>query len=201
MQDGKRITLSNPLLRNLRLNLRKIIDITLDKKFEDNYDKIDKIWELKREADNSENEELNNRLGILRQKNSRLDDSYKKSIVTCGLCNTLEGDRVYYKRFDEWFCPKCFAENYEHWGPSDWEPKYPLSKDQVLEFLHKLDKVVGQCETNLNLSREILTEMGISKKDQKVFLDTLYHYGGHCDCEIMLNASPKVLADFDIESK
>lgn len=128
-----------------------------------------------------------------------MDDSFNKSFLICGTCNTLEGDRIYYKRFDSWFCPKCFEKNIKHWAPLKWEPKYPISKDQVFEFLNKLDKVVGQCKTNLDLSREILTYMGITKSDQKVFLDTLYHHGGHCDCEIMLNAAPNVLSDFGIE--
>lgn len=42
-------------------------------------------------------------------------------------------------------------------------------------------------------------DMDISKKQQKNFLETLYHYGGHCDCEIMLNTYPRVMMDFDID--
>ncbi|MFW9988919.1 MAG: DUF2695 domain-containing protein [Candidatus Odinarchaeota archaeon] len=67
--------------------------------------------------------------------------------------------------------------------------------------MNRLEKVVGQCKTTLDLSREILTNMDIAKSDQRIFLNTLYHYGGHCDCEIMLNAAPNVLADFDIEEE
>jgi len=135
----------------------------------------------------------------LRKINNQLDDMYHKSILRCGLCNTIEGDRIYYKRFDKWYCLKCFEENYKDWAPLNWKLRYPLLKEQVLEFFQKLDKVVGNCQTNLDFSGEILTEMGISKSDQKLFLDTLYHHGGHWDCEILLNAYPNVMADFDID--
>lgn len=202
MQDGKRITLSNPLLKTIRLNFRKLIDTA----FNEEYEKLtNKIIQLEKTRRNQKDEHIKTQMRTeiksYREKKNYLNDFYSKSILKCGICNTLEGDRIYYKRFGEWFCPDCYKENIKGWGPSDWEPKYPLSKNQVITFLEELDKVVGQCQTNFDLSKEILTGMDISKSDQRIFLNTLYHYGGHCDCEIMLNAAPNVLADFEIEDE
>jgi hypothetical protein len=45
---------------------------------------------------------------------------------------------------------------------------YPLSKSQIQEFLKKLERVYLYCQNNLNLSKRILTDMGINKKDQKI---------------------------------
>ena len=199
MQDGKRITLKNKFLINFRSNIRYLIKEAYTNRRTETSREVKKIFALMEDEDNIENEELNNNLSNLMQEENALDDTYKRSILKCGLCNTLEGDRIYYKRFDKWFCPDCYKENIKGWGHSDWEPRYPLSKNQVIKFLEELDKVVGQCQTNFDLSKEILTGMDISKSDQKIFLDTLYHYGGHCDCEIMLNAVPNVIADLDID--
>lgn len=201
MQDGKIVSLTDQCLINLRNNLRKLLKSAYTKHRIEISDEIRKIFDLMEDEKNRENEELNNKLSTLMQEENALDESYKKSILRCGVCHTLEGDRIYYKRFDEWFCPDCYKENIKGWGPSDWEPRYPLSKNQVITFFEELDKVVGQCQTNFDLSKEILTGMDIPRSEQKIFLDTLYHYGGHCDCEIMLNAAPNVLADFDIEEE
>ncbi|MFX1435225.1 MAG: DUF2695 domain-containing protein [Promethearchaeota archaeon] len=200
MKDGRRITIKDPRLKTLRKNLRKLLDEAYIEEFEN---LMGKITQIKRSRRNQKDDEIKAqmeaKIDVLYEKSENLRNSYYKSILRCGLCNNLEGDRIYYKRFDKWYCPKCFEENYKHWAPLNWKPTYPISKEQVLDFFRELDKVVGSCQTNLDLSKEILTEMGISKSDQKIFLDTLYHHGGHCDCEIMLNAYPNVMADFDID--
>lgn len=200
MKDGRKITLRSPRLIILRKNLRELFDNTYNEERKKLYTKISQIEEIRRnQKDDQIKAQMRIEIKNLRKKNNQLEDIYHKSILRCSLCNTIEGDRIYYERFDKWYCPKCFEENYEHWAPLNWKPRYPLSKEQIIEFFLRLDKVVGSCQTNLHLSREILTEMGISKSDQNIFLDTLYHHGGHCDCEIMLNAYPNVMADFDIE--
>ncbi len=38
-------------------------------------------------------------------------------------------------------------------------------------------------------AREILTIMRISQTDQGKMLDICKEYGGHCDCEILMNAA------------
>ena len=200
MKDGRKIPIKDPHLKILRKNLREL----LYEAFNAEHTKLmNKITQIKRSRRNQKDDQIKAQMRAeikdLNKKRVNLRDSYYKSILRCGLCNTIEGDRIYYKRFDKWYCPKCFEENYRHWAPTNWKPRYPLLKEQVLEFFHKLDKVVGSCQTNLNLSREILTDICISENDQKIFLDTLYHHGGYCDCEIMLNAYPNVMADFDTD--
>ncbi|MFX1592332.1 MAG: DUF2695 domain-containing protein [Promethearchaeota archaeon] len=202
MKDGRKITLENPRLKIIRKSLREL----LDKAFNEEYKKLtNRIIQIKKARRNQKDEKIKVQMNIelkeLVDRKNNVDDSYYKSILRCGLCNTIEGDRIYYKKFEKWYCLKCFEANYKHWAPLNWKPRYPLSKEQLLEFFHKLDKLVGSCQTNFDLSKEILTGMDISKSDQKIFLDTLYHYGGHCDCEIMLNAAPNVLSDFDIEEE
>lgn len=200
MKDGKKILLKNQNLRILRFNTRKLLYEAYIKKhtlLTNNLIQTKKI--RRKQVDNQTKAQLAEKINNFIKEKKKLEEQKNKSILRCGSCNTLEGDRVYYKRFDKWYCPKCYEEGIKHWGPSDWEPTYPLSKNQILIFFEQLEKVVGQCKTNFDISKEILTVMDISKKDQKIFLDTLYHYGGHCDCEIMLNALESVLADFNIK--
>jgi len=200
MKDGRRIIINNPVLRNLRNNLRVIIHKSYRQEYRNLNDKI--LYNLDN-RENQKDEHLKTQMTVeienLSMKQNKLRTSRNKSILSCGMCGTLEDDRIYYKGFDEWYCPKCFEENYKDWPPLNWKPQYTLSKNQVESFFFRLDKLADKCQTNLNLSKKILNDMGIKKSDQKIFLDTLYHYGGHCDCEIMLNAHPHVMMDFDIE--
>lgn len=199
IKDGKRIGLKNSRLIIVRKNIRELFDEAYIKEYENLTDKITQIKRIRRNEENNQKKaQMRTEIKDLNENRVNLSDSYHKSILRCGLCNTIEHDRIYYKKFDRWYCPKCFEENYKHWAPLNWKPRYPLSKEQVLEYFHKLEKLVGNCQTNLDLSREILTFIGISESNQKIFLDTLYHHGGHCDCEIMLNAYPNIMADFDI---
>jgi len=202
MKDGKRIIIRHPTLRVLRKNLREIIhraDIQEHRKLSN------KKLEIKRSRRNQNDENIKAQMTFkiknLSEKLNKLRASRNKSILSCGLCSTLEGDRIYLKGFNKWYCLKCFEENKKYWPPINWKPQYPLSKEQVVEFFLRLDKLAGNCQTNLNISKKILSDMDIKKSDQKIFLETLYHYGGHCDCEIMLNAHPNVMADLGIETE
>ena len=200
MKDRRRIIIRHPTLRILRKNLREIIhraDIQEHRKLSN-----EKL-EIKRNRRNHKDENIKAQMTVeiknLSIKQNKLRTSRNRSILSCGMCGTLDDDRIYYKGFDEWYCPICFEENYKNWPPLNWKPQYPLSKNQVESFFFRLDKLADKCQTNLNLSKRILNDMGIKKSDQKIFLETLYHYGGHCDCEIMLNAHPQVMMDFDID--
>lgn len=200
MKDGKRIIIRTPFLKNLRKNLRELIH----KAYRQEHRKLsNKVIETIKVRENQKDENIIAQMTVeIRNLSARLNKlraSRNKSILKCGMCGTLDDDRIYYKGFDEWFCLKCYEENYKDWPPLNWKPQYPLSKNQVESFFFRLDKLADKCQTNLNLSKKILTDMGIKKSDQKIFLETLYHYGGHCDCEIMLNAHPKVMMDFDID--
>ena len=44
-------------------------------------------------------------------------------------------------------------------------------------------------------AREILAIMRISQPDQRKILDICKEYGGHCDCEILMNAALFLLGE------
>jgi len=55
-------------------------------------------------------------------------------------------------------------------------------------------KITWKCAggTDKSLSRAILTKMNITKKQAEAFLRECDSLGGHCDCEILFNAEPKM---------
>lgn len=198
MKKHKKIIIKNPKLKNLRNNLRKII-------LESYQNEILKINNEKKEI----NKKIRERGKISEEDRSKkrelenfkqpLANAFNKSICICYICQKIDKDMVYAMRPGEWFCINCYENKLPKNLLEKWEPKYPLSKEQVVEFLDKLSKVTDQCKTNLDLSMKILAGMGINKRDQDIFLDILYQYGGHCDCEIIMNAYPNIMADFDID--
>lgn len=199
MKKHKRIIIENSHLKKIRNNLREIIGEAYVKL---NADLIEKKRKLRKDLLNN-GEPIDFVIDATKKfesKIQKLTRAFNKSICFCDGCSSMDKDMVYSVKAGEWFCVDCYDKKLPKIFRDDWKPKYPLTKTQVMEFLKKLKKVHTQCQTNLDLSKQILTEMGISKKDQKIFLDTLYQYGGHCDCEIIMNAYPSVMADFDIDA-
>ncbi len=39
-------------------------------------------------------------------------ESFKNSIIVCGVCSKLEGDRVYVPRHKCWYCTDCMKKNF-----------------------------------------------------------------------------------------
>ncbi len=198
MKKYKRIIINNPNLRNLRNNLRNIIQIAESERLTEFINQKRKINEIIRKIGKISEEDQNNKQK-LESKIQQLERKFNESICICRICQKSDKDMVYATRPKEWFCIDCYETKLPKNMQEKWEPNYPLSKGQIIEFLDKLNEVVDQCKTNLNLSKEILTRMGISKNDQKSFLETLSQYGGHCDCEIIMNAYPYIMADFNID--
>ncbi len=198
MKKHRKIIIKNPSLKKIRNNFRKIIQKAKS-------DEINNIIKKQRELLNQMKKEgklipeLEEKSKILESRKQTLNRVFNESICICPICREIDKDMVYATRSKAWYCIDCYETKLPKRLQEKWEPKYPLTKEQVLEFLDELKKVIEQCQTNLDLSKEILSGMDISKNDQKIFLETLYHYGGHCDCEIMLNAYPKIMADFDLE--
>ncbi len=107
MRHGKRITLTNSYLINLRLNLRKIIVSAYDQYSDELHEEIMKISKaLKKDY---ENDELHKKRSSYRKKKRILMNYYNDSIIRCGTCNTIKGDRIYHKKYEEWYCPKCYS--------------------------------------------------------------------------------------------
>ncbi len=82
--------------------------------------------------------------------------------------------------------------------------KISLTKAQVREFLDRLASSEG-CLYGGNAQRcggpdfifakNILTSMRIEKAEQEKILELCKEYGGYCDCEILMNAAPKLLGE------
>ena len=79
-----------------------------------------------------------------------------------------------------------------------------LSKDQLREFLNRLAGEEG-CQYNgiewrcggpqFTYAKKILTLMSIPEAEQAKVLELCKKYGGYCDCEILMNAAPKLLGE------
>ena len=79
-----------------------------------------------------------------------------------------------------------------------------MAKDKIREFLTRLTGDEGcqfglvewRCEGNEYIySRKTLNLMNISKDEQENFLDLCHEFGGHCDCEILMNAASSFMGE------
>jgi hypothetical protein len=101
MKKERTIEISNPYLKNLRENLRKIlirtirrevkrlkqIERTLEDKYDDPFE-IDEYWEN-------------------RGKMQELDFLRRNSIAYCELCSSSKNDMVYIPENKAWYCTEC----------------------------------------------------------------------------------------------
>ena len=79
-----------------------------------------------------------------------------------------------------------------------------LTKAQIRLFLYRLAGNEG-CQFNgiewrcggpqFTYAKKILTLMKIPNAEQETFLELCKGYGGYCDCEILMNAAPKLLGE------
>ena len=79
-----------------------------------------------------------------------------------------------------------------------------LTKAQIREFLNRLAGNEG-CQYNgiewrcggpqFTYAKNILTLMKIPKAEQEKSLELCKEFGGYCDCEILMNAVPKLLGE------
>lgn len=91
------IRIKDPRLRAIRLNLRLIFMNF----YYDQEAALQAIW-LGSDDDNQ--------ISLLRE----LEDfrqSYRNSIIVCGVCSRIEGDRVYIPRHKCWYCTDCMKKN------------------------------------------------------------------------------------------
>jgi len=83
-----------------------------------------------------------------------------------------------------------------------------MKKKQVKEFMERLNgkagcnfrlekkEAVWTCSNDFRLAKTILKDMKISKEEQVALFKVCRDNGGHCDCEILLNAEEKVLKKY-----
>ena len=83
------------------------------------------------------------------------------------------------------------------WKSEIAESDYKLNKEEIRIFFTKLANYPDGCLGDYTHSKEILNEMNINQKDQDSFLEICRIYGGHCDCEIILNALDSIEGDFN----
>jgi hypothetical protein len=79
-----------------------------------------------------------------------------------------------------------------------------LTKAQIREFLNRLAGSEGCQFTGIEwrcggheftYAKKILTLMNIPAPEQERFLEVCKDYGGYCDCEILMNAAPRLLGE------
>jgi len=186
MKKKKAIVIKNPLLRNLRNNLRTVILYAV-------YEELKKLGNEERHL-MFENNQLRDqtpkekeRENYLFDKQAELRRAKNHSICKCPVCSKTDNDMTYNTYTQYWYCLDCYNELPKSLMP-DWRPEYPLRSDQVAAFFYHLERLAHRCRTNYGISRRIMKLMGIDEKDQDKFLDICKEYGGHCDCEIIMNA-------------
>ena len=82
--------------------------------------------------------------------------------------------------------------------------KISLTKAQIRQFLYRLagsegcqyDGIEWRCGgSEFTYAKKILTLMKVPITEQEKLLELCKEYGGYCDCEILMNATPKLLEE------
>jgi len=123
------------------------------------------------------------------------------SICNCPSCNSINRDMIYNKHEGKWYCLDCYYSiKARNTNPADWS----LSRKEIRIFLRVLASPEG-CQYNghewrcggkeFTYASRALDLMEISKDTQEEFLVFCRAFGGHCDCEILMNAAPFLLGE------
>ena len=183
MRKKRSIIIRSPRLRRVRNELRNILI----------------LWTSDvRITINQEDKEYTSEA---RKKLSDLSLMVELSICYCRYCGRSDQDMIYIPNMKEWICLECNSEA-EHFKKLKDEIREDMTSLIISEFLDKLAEESGiglsregsRCN-GYKLSRLILGQMGITKVVQDKFLELSHYYGGHCDCEILLNAQSKLIED------
>ena len=86
-----------------------------------------------------------------------------------------------------------------------------LTKKQLKEFFEKLEgpegcdfkadekgKTTWNCKAGMDKThaKSVLKKMGIPKEEADDFLSLCDEHGGHCDCEILMNAEERIMEEY-----
>ncbi|TXT57200.1 MAG: hypothetical protein BAJALOKI2v1_520027 [Promethearchaeota archaeon] len=83
-------------------------------------------------------------------------------------------------------------------------PDLDMTKKELIKFLERLGGPEGcqfmgfqwRCGGNDYIfARKVLNEMKVDKEIQDKLLEICYEFGGHCDCEILMNAAPRLVGE------
>jgi hypothetical protein len=135
---------------------------------------------------------------------SRLDLAHGLSICCCLHCGNGDKDMIYRPDMKQWLCLECNSK-IVYFEKLRAELQLDMGTDFSIEFFQRLEGKEGLDIGNTPrlrfkcggqaypLSKKILSRMGITQGVQKKFLELCFFYGGHCDCEIYLNAKEAIL--------
>jgi hypothetical protein len=133
---------------------------------------------------------------------SKLSLMDKLSICTCLHCGNSDKDMIYRPDMKQWLCIQC---NSELVYIAKLRSELKMDMAEIYEFFRRLEGEEGVGIKNIKhsgfkcggqsypLSKTILNQMGINQEVQNQFLELCQHYGGFCDCEIVLNAASMFL--------
>lgn len=186
MKKERAIIIKNPHLRKVRNQLRVLLKLWIadirsslrDQKFA--YFKDNDI-----------------RFAETHKKLSSLRLLEIRSICSCLFCDRSDRNMIYVPDMKQWLCIDCHSEQVHHEQLRD---ELQMSREEIKEFLDRLAGEEGISLTRFGsscngytCSKRILKKMGITKETQDKFFQLCYYYGGHCDCEILFNASERLL--------
>ncbi|NVM17913.1 MAG: hypothetical protein HWN80_09365 [Candidatus Lokiarchaeota archaeon] len=135
---------------------------------------------------------------------SKLSLMDKLSICTCLHCGNSDKDMIYRPDMKQWLCIDCNSELVYF---AKLRMELQMDASVLDEFFQRLSSEEGVGIRNIRhsnircggqsypLSKEILSRMGVEQGVQDQFLKLCQHYGGHCDCEIVLNAASVFLGE------
>ncbi|KKM22330.1 hypothetical protein LCGC14_1626400 [marine sediment metagenome] len=178
MKKQRVIIIKNPRLRRVRNELRSLWKSWLD----DIENSLwDEFWDTAGRGDSSE----------ASRKLSELHLLETKSICTCIHCGRSDKDMIYTCDWEQWLCIECNSKRVYF---NNLRNGLEMGKSELNEFLVRLEKSIkinhggSKCNGYKN-SKKILNKMGIAEEIQKNLYELLHYYGGHCDCDILINAS------------
>jgi len=93
-------------LRKIRLSLRQILLKESKKRLNNLHDKVREFLQIERVF---YGKEYYDQVRSFTNQKNKLRNELSHSIVVCGVCTDIEGDRVFSPRDKIWYCPKCYG--------------------------------------------------------------------------------------------
>ncbi|HEC40910.1 hypothetical protein LCGC14_1695550 [marine sediment metagenome] len=186
MKKERECIVRDPRLKRVRNEIRALLRAWC----RDVRSSLNKVFLAEDNSDKSK--EIHNRI-------SELDVMERKSIILCPDCGRRDQDMAYVPSMNEWICVECNSKRV-YFDELKEEVLTEMTMTGIKDFLERLSGGNGielsrfgsKCN-GYEDSKRILNEMGVGKDIQDKFLELCSYYGGHCDCEILLNAERELL--------
>jgi len=122
MKDGKKIVIKNPLLLNLRMNLRKILSVAITEESR-RISNLEDLYFKNRDIDQNTPSQMK-RMRYLQEKKNTLSKTKHHSILLCsgGLHkgSSIDKNKVYDASQNQWYCEKCYERLLWYRANSRW---------------------------------------------------------------------------------